>query len=63
MPWPFQVPARVWCLVTGHDPRLEHGRDAAGDPVWPPALHWVCVQCRADLGPCVLKVDGRRDVG
>lgn len=63
MAWPFQVPARVWCWVKGHDPRLEHGREATGEPTWPPELHWVCVHCRADLGDCVLHPDGRRDVG
>lgn len=63
MPWPFQVPARVWCLVRGHEPCLEHRRDAQGDRLWPPVLYWVCAQCRADLGACVLRYDGRRDVG
>jgi len=65
MPWPFQVPAHVWCLVKGHEPRLEHARDAQGELLWPPVLQWVCVQCRADLGACVLRYDNgrRRDVG
>ena len=51
MTWPLQLPARLVCVVRGHQPLLERVRDAWGRTA---ALRWICRRCRADLGETVL---------